>query len=164
MFLCSLRAQEAYLSLTQKTLAFLSYVTRHYDADYVIKADDDIYLRVDRVPAAIQQWKDVQAGYIGCMKTGEACCGGQAMHGLRSAQHDCDCVTKNGVRFSTRLVAAVFDQVASSSPPNTDGTSRSTPCWEAKRTSRTHGVRLCSQPESCNQIPVVPCFLIHSIH
>ena len=55
-------AQEAYLSLTQKTLAFLRMASDTWDAQYIIKADDDIYLRLDRVPAAVKQWRDVHAG------------------------------------------------------------------------------------------------------
>ena len=56
--------QEAYLSLTKKTLVFLQEVTQHYDADYIIKVDDDVFLRVDRVPTVIAQWKEGKAGLV----------------------------------------------------------------------------------------------------
>ena len=59
-----LRLQEAYLSLTKKTLVFLQEVTQHYDADYIIKVDDDVFLRVDRVPTVIAQWKEGKAGLV----------------------------------------------------------------------------------------------------
>jgi len=62
--------QEGYLSLANKTLTFFRTVTALYDADYIIKADDDVYLRVDRVPPVIAQWSEMHADYIGCMKTG----------------------------------------------------------------------------------------------
>ena len=63
--------EESYLNLTNKTLTFFKTVVRQYDPQYIIKVDDDVYLRVDRVPAAVAQWRDEQrADYIGCMKTG----------------------------------------------------------------------------------------------
>lgn len=62
--------QEGYGSLTNKTLTYFRIVTQLYDAEYIIKADDDLYLRVDRVPAAIAQWKNAKADYVGCMKNG----------------------------------------------------------------------------------------------
>lgn len=54
--------QEAYLSLTRKTLVFLQEVTLQFDADYIVKVDDDVYMRVDRLPLAINQWKEFGAG------------------------------------------------------------------------------------------------------
>jgi galactosylxylosylprotein 3-beta-galactosyltransferase len=62
--------QEGYDSLTNKTLTFLRHVAATYDAAYVIKADDDVYLRLDRVPPAVAQWGAAGADYVGCMKTG----------------------------------------------------------------------------------------------
>lgn len=50
------------MSLTKKTLVFLQQVTAQYQADYVVKVDDDVYLRVDRLPFAIAQWKRGKAG------------------------------------------------------------------------------------------------------
>jgi galactosylxylosylprotein 3-beta-galactosyltransferase len=63
--------QEDYMNLTNKTLMFFRTVINLYDPEYIIKADDDVYLRVDRVPVAVRQWKDKTADYIGCMKTGQ---------------------------------------------------------------------------------------------
>ncbi|GAB4819945.1 hypothetical protein N2152v2_006991 [Parachlorella kessleri] len=65
-----LPVQEAYLSLANKTLMFLSEAARRYDAQYIVKVDDDVYLRLDRIPHAISQWRDIHADYVGCMKTG----------------------------------------------------------------------------------------------
>ena len=62
--------QEEYLSLTNKTFTFFTTVVQQYNPQYIFKVDDDVYLRVDRVPAAVKQWKQKDADYIGCMKTG----------------------------------------------------------------------------------------------
>ena len=57
--------QEAYTSLTEKTLAFLGAATSLYDARYIVKIDDDVFLRADRLPFAFTQWDEVHAG--GCL-------------------------------------------------------------------------------------------------
>lgn len=62
--------EEQYNSLTNKTVAFLQSVTSIYEPQYIVKADDDVYLRVDRIPYAVKQWSTFQSDYIGCMKTG----------------------------------------------------------------------------------------------
>lgn len=54
--------QEQYGSLTNKTLAFLQLVSSLYDPQYIVKADDDVYLRVDRLPMAIKQWTVFESG------------------------------------------------------------------------------------------------------
>lgn len=54
--------QEDYFSLTQKTLAFLKATTEAYDARYIVKIDDDVFLRTDRLPHALQQYEAVHAG------------------------------------------------------------------------------------------------------
>ena len=61
-FLTSL--QEAYMSLTNKTLSFLRMATTLFDAEYIVKADDDVYLRLDRLPLAIKQWRTRGAGRL----------------------------------------------------------------------------------------------------
>ena len=50
------------MSLTRKTLVFLQYVFERYDADYIVKVDDDVYLRTDRLPHILNQWKLHGAG------------------------------------------------------------------------------------------------------
>ncbi len=54
--------QEQYNSLTNKTVAFLQLVTSIYEPQYIVKADDDVYLRVDRIPYAVKQWSTFQSG------------------------------------------------------------------------------------------------------
>lgn len=56
--------QEAYMSLTNKTLSFLRMATTLFDAEYIVKADDDVYLRLDRLPLAIKQWRMRGAGWL----------------------------------------------------------------------------------------------------
>lgn len=62
--------QEQYNSLTNKTVAFLKLVTSLYDPQYIVKVDDDVYLRPDRLPYAVKQWTTFGSDYVGCMKTG----------------------------------------------------------------------------------------------
>lgn len=62
--------EEAYLSLTNKTLTFFRQAIATWDVEYVMKVDDDVYLRVDRVPLAALQWGERAADYVGCMKRG----------------------------------------------------------------------------------------------
>lgn len=62
--------QECYKCLPDKTLSFLLTVRKNYDAKWVVKLDDDIFLAPERLPHALQQWDAVGADYIGCMKNG----------------------------------------------------------------------------------------------
>jgi galactosylxylosylprotein 3-beta-galactosyltransferase len=61
---------EGYAGLPAKTIAFLRAVMQRWNPQYIVKADDDVYLRLDRLPHAARQWAAVHADYIGCMKTG----------------------------------------------------------------------------------------------
>lgn len=54
--------QERYSSLTLKTFLFLRTAISRYDVQYVIKADDDIYLNPPRLALAIPQWHAMQRG------------------------------------------------------------------------------------------------------
>ena len=54
--------QEEYNSLTNKTVAFLKLITTEYDPKFVVKVDDDVYLRVDRLPYAVKQWTAFNSG------------------------------------------------------------------------------------------------------
>lgn len=54
--------QEAYLDLAKKSLAFFSAVTRLFDADFIVKVDDDVYFRLQHMPHIVHQWKDLGAG------------------------------------------------------------------------------------------------------
>ena len=62
---------EDYRSLTNKTMTFFQTILEHYSFQYVIKVDDDVYLKLHTVPTAISQWKSHQYDYIGCMKRGQ---------------------------------------------------------------------------------------------
>lgn len=62
---------EGYGGLPAKTVAFLRAATRAWDAEYVVKVDDDVYFRLDHLPHAIAQWRSIRADYVGCMKTGQ---------------------------------------------------------------------------------------------
>lgn len=51
-----LAVQEQYKELYAKTQSFLSIVTCHYDANWIVKVDDDIYIALEKVPALLEQW------------------------------------------------------------------------------------------------------------
>ena len=45
-----------------KTLAFLHMATTGYKPSYIVKMDDDLYMRPDRLLVAVSQWRDRGAG------------------------------------------------------------------------------------------------------
>jgi len=64
-------AVESYDSLLLKVLAFFrEAVASSVDASFYLKTDDDVFVRPDRVPAAVAQWDADGAGYTGCMFLG----------------------------------------------------------------------------------------------
>lgn len=65
-----LDVEEEYLKLTQKTLAFFKAVYILFDADFYVKADDDIYLRPDRLATLLAKDRTSPRTYLGCMKKG----------------------------------------------------------------------------------------------
>ena len=50
------------MSLTQKTLAFLKAAVSSHNARYIVKVDDDVYLRTDRLTHALLQYEEISAG------------------------------------------------------------------------------------------------------
>ncbi|XP_010915251.1 probable beta-1,3-galactosyltransferase 12 isoform X2 [Elaeis guineensis] len=62
--------EEDYIRLPQKTLAFFKAAFNLFDADFYIKADDDIYLRPDRLATLLAKDRPHHLTYIGCMKKG----------------------------------------------------------------------------------------------
>ena len=56
------QVQDTYKTLTFKTVAFWEVVAQHFSVQYVIKVDDDSYVRLDRLAIAIGQWQAVGAG------------------------------------------------------------------------------------------------------
>ncbi|KAL7195999.1 hypothetical protein ACSBR1_036099 [Camellia fascicularis] len=61
---------EQYLKLPYKMLAFFKAAFELFEADYYVKADDDIYLRPDRLATFLAQERSHSLTYIGCMKKG----------------------------------------------------------------------------------------------
>lgn len=54
--------QDHYKTLAFKTLAFWQLVIEQYNTRYIIKVDDDNYVRLDRLAIAVRQWEDLGAG------------------------------------------------------------------------------------------------------
>ena len=70
---CSACMQECYRCLPDKTLAFLIEVNRKWDAKWIAKIDDDVYLTPNRLLRAVPQWDSINADYVGCMKSNDVC-------------------------------------------------------------------------------------------
>lgn len=62
--------EEEYSKLPHKTLAFFKAAYKLFEADYYVKADDDIYLRPDRLATLLAKERTHPLTYIGCMKKG----------------------------------------------------------------------------------------------
>lgn len=62
--------RECSTCMIEKMLAFYRVLSAQYDARWVIKADDDVYLSPLRLTAAAAQWDRMGAEYVGCMKQG----------------------------------------------------------------------------------------------
>ncbi|XP_019435379.1 PREDICTED: probable beta-1,3-galactosyltransferase 14 [Lupinus angustifolius] len=62
--------QEEYSKLPYKTLAYFKAAYALFEADFYVKADDDIYLRPDRLSLLVAKERSHRQTYIGCMKKG----------------------------------------------------------------------------------------------
>ncbi|KAL0320616.1 UNVERIFIED_CONTAM: putative beta-1,3-galactosyltransferase 14 [Sesamum radiatum] len=62
--------EEEYSKLPYKTLAFFKAAYALYDCDFYVKADDDIYLRPDRLSLLLAKERPHSQTYLGCMKKG----------------------------------------------------------------------------------------------
>ncbi|URE43062.1 Galactosyltransferase [Musa troglodytarum] len=62
--------EEEYSNLPHKTLAFFKAAFALYDSDFYVKADDDIYLRPDRLSLLLAKDRQNPQTYLGCMKKG----------------------------------------------------------------------------------------------
>lgn len=51
--------------LSFKTFEFWKVVSKKFNADYVVKIDDDNYVRLDRLAVAIRQWQFLGTGASG---------------------------------------------------------------------------------------------------
>ena len=63
--------QDCYSCLPEKTLKFFLAATARYNAHFIVKIDDDVYLNPQRLQMAAAQWNAMNAEYIGCMKKGQ---------------------------------------------------------------------------------------------
>ncbi|KAF5778292.1 putative galactosylxylosylprotein 3-beta-galactosyltransferase [Helianthus annuus] len=61
---------EEYSKLPYKTLAFFKAAYALYDSEFYVKADDDIYLRPDRLSLLLAKERTHSQTYLGCMKKG----------------------------------------------------------------------------------------------
>ncbi|CAL9195835.1 unnamed protein product [Musa hybrid cultivar] len=62
--------EEEYSNLPHKTLVFFKAAFALYDSDFYVKADDDIYLRPDRLSLLLAKDRPNPQTYLGCMKKG----------------------------------------------------------------------------------------------
>ncbi|KAL9440352.1 hypothetical protein AB3S75_019085 [Citrus x aurantiifolia] len=62
--------REEYLKFPYKTLAYFRAAFLLFEAAYYVKADDDIYLRLDRLATLLAKERSNPLTYIGCMKKG----------------------------------------------------------------------------------------------
>uniref|UniRef100_A0A7C9E1V6 Hexosyltransferase n=1 Tax=Opuntia streptacantha TaxID=393608 RepID=A0A7C9E1V6_OPUST len=62
--------EEEYSKLPYKTLAFFKAAYSLFDSEFYVKADDDIYLRPDRLSLLLAKERSNPQTYIGCMKKG----------------------------------------------------------------------------------------------
>ncbi|XP_020231374.1 probable beta-1,3-galactosyltransferase 14 [Cajanus cajan] len=62
--------EEEYSKLPYKTLAFFKAAYALFEADFYVKADDDIYLRPDRLSLLLAKERSHPQTYLGCMKKG----------------------------------------------------------------------------------------------
>lgn len=62
--------KEEYSKLPYKTLSFFKAAYALYDSEFYVKADDDIYLRPDRLSLLLAKERSHSQTYLGCMKKG----------------------------------------------------------------------------------------------
>lgn len=62
--------EEEYSKLPYKTLAFFKAAYGLFDSKFYVKADDDIYLRPDRLSLLLAKGRSHPLTYLGCMKKG----------------------------------------------------------------------------------------------
>lgn len=62
--------EEEYSKLPYKTLAFFKAAYALYDSEFYVKADDDVYLRPDRLSLLLAKERSHSQTYLGCMKKG----------------------------------------------------------------------------------------------
>ncbi|XP_057510467.1 hydroxyproline O-galactosyltransferase HPGT1-like [Actinidia eriantha] len=55
----------------QKSKLFLIHAVEHWDAEFYVKVNDDVYINIDALGASLANHLDKSRVYIGCMKSGE---------------------------------------------------------------------------------------------
>ncbi len=66
-----LDVKEDYRNLVTKSREFFKKVMAAYSPKYIVKVDDDVYLQLPRLSAAVKQWESMRVDYTGCMKRGD---------------------------------------------------------------------------------------------
>lgn len=65
--------RESYDNLVLKTVAFFSAAVEAFPrAEFIVKIDDDVYVRPDNLALVAQQWGDAKRDYVGCLMLGGA--------------------------------------------------------------------------------------------
>lgn len=67
----TLDVKEDYHNLVTKSREFFRNVLASYAPKYIMKVDDDVYLQLPRLSAAVKQWDSMLVDYTGCMKRGD---------------------------------------------------------------------------------------------
>lgn len=62
--------KEEYNNLVEKSREFFRVVLERYNPNFIIKVDDDVYVKLNRLPSVAFQWSLDKIDYTGCMKTG----------------------------------------------------------------------------------------------
>lgn len=57
--------EDRWSRLPDKVHAFLAEAAERYDARYLVKLDDDIWVNWERLAAALRQWDNEKADYVG---------------------------------------------------------------------------------------------------
>ncbi|CAA0838205.1 Probable beta-1-3-galactosyltransferase 11 [Striga hermonthica] len=55
----------------RKTKSFLVHAVDHWEAEFYVKVNDDVYVNIDALGALLTNHLDKPRVYIGCMKSGE---------------------------------------------------------------------------------------------
>lgn len=69
--------QDCAQCLTEKMAAFLFTVSTIYDAEWIMKVDDDVYLSPVRVLPVLRQWDRIGADHVGCFRHGSVPAAGE---------------------------------------------------------------------------------------
>ncbi|KAL3645710.1 Hydroxyproline O-galactosyltransferase HPGT1 [Castilleja foliolosa] len=62
---------ETHEERAKKTKLFIIHAVEHWDAEYYVKINDDVYVNIDSLGAVLASHLDKPRVYIGCMKSGE---------------------------------------------------------------------------------------------